>query len=51
MFQIPYIETSAKEPPLNVDVAFHEAVRVIKANPQPARRRATRRGRNGHARV
>ena len=29
-FQIPYIETSAKDPPLNVDAAFHEVVRVIK---------------------
>ena len=28
--QIPYIETSAKDPPLNVDAAFHEVVRVIK---------------------
>ena len=29
-FQIPYIETSAKDPPLNVDAAFHEVVRVIR---------------------
>ena len=28
--QIPYIETSAKDPPLNVDRAFHEVVRVIR---------------------
>ncbi|CAH1238937.1 ras-related protein M-Ras-like isoform X2 [Branchiostoma lanceolatum] len=27
---IPYIETSAKDPPLNVDAAFHEVVRVIR---------------------
>ncbi|KAH0621282.1 hypothetical protein JD844_022401 [Phrynosoma platyrhinos] len=26
---IPYIETSAKDPPLNVDKAFHDLVRVI----------------------
>jgi len=31
--QIPYIETSAKDPPLNVDAAFHEVVRVIRAQP------------------
>lgn len=29
-FQIPYIETSAKDPPLNVDNAFHDLVRVIR---------------------
>lgn len=29
-FQIPYIETSAKDPPLNVDAAFHEVVKVIR---------------------
>lgn len=29
-FQIPYIETSAKDPPLNVDKAFHDLVRVIR---------------------
>lgn len=28
--QIPYIETSAKVPPINVEVAFHELVRVIR---------------------
>ena len=27
---MPYIETSAKDPPLNVDAAFHEVVRVIR---------------------
>ncbi|XP_041978965.1 ras-related protein M-Ras-like isoform X2 [Aricia agestis] len=39
----PYIETSAKEPPLNVDAAFHELVRIIRAHPprdrKPRRRR------------
>lgn len=30
VFQIPYIETSAKDPPLNVDLAFHQVVRVIR---------------------
>ena len=29
--QIPYIETSAKAPPINVDIAFHELVRVIRS--------------------
>ena len=33
LFQIPYIETSAKDPPLNVDAAFHEVVRVIREQP------------------
>ncbi|XP_021564392.1 ras-related protein M-Ras [Carlito syrichta] len=28
--RIPYIETSAKDPPLNVDKAFHDLVRVIR---------------------
>uniref|UniRef100_A0A0E9U9F1 Uncharacterized protein n=1 Tax=Anguilla anguilla TaxID=7936 RepID=A0A0E9U9F1_ANGAN len=27
---ITYIETSAKDPPMNVDKAFHELVRVIR---------------------
>lgn len=30
---IPYIETSAKDPPLNVDAAFHEVVRIIRNQP------------------
>lgn len=30
MCQITYIETSAKDPPMNVDKAFHELVRVIR---------------------
>lgn len=29
-FQISYLETSAKDPPLNVDAAFHEVVRIIR---------------------
>ncbi|KAK3108826.1 hypothetical protein FSP39_016653 [Pinctada imbricata] len=42
--RIPYIETSAKTPPINVDLAFHELVRVIRQQPvdlkaQRARRR------------
>lgn len=28
--QIPYIETSAKVPPISVDAAFHELVRAIR---------------------
>nr|XP_015913471.1 ras-related protein M-Ras-like isoform X1 [Parasteatoda tepidariorum]XP_015913472.1 ras-related protein M-Ras-like isoform X1 [Parasteatoda tepidariorum]XP_042902695.1 ras-related protein M-Ras-like isoform X1 [Parasteatoda tepidariorum] len=31
--KIPYIETSAKDPPLNVDTAFHEIVRIIRTHP------------------
>lgn len=30
MLKIPYIETSAKNPPVNVDKAFHEVVRIIR---------------------
>ncbi|CAF1659705.1 unnamed protein product, partial [Adineta ricciae] len=32
--QIPYIETSAKVPPVNVDAAFHELVRAIRLQNQ-----------------
>ncbi|CAF1007101.1 unnamed protein product [Adineta steineri] len=32
--QIPYIETSAKVPPVNVDAAFHELVRAIRQQNQ-----------------
>ena len=31
--KLPYIETSAKNPPLNVDAAFHELVRIVKSFP------------------
>jgi Ras-related protein M-Ras len=34
MLKIPYIETSAKTPPINVDKAFHEVVRIIRTQPQ-----------------
>lgn len=34
MLKIPYIETSAKNPPINVDRAFHEVVRIIRNQPQ-----------------
>lgn len=30
LLKIPYIETSAKNPPINVDRAFHEVVRIIR---------------------
>lgn len=30
----PYLETSAKEPPLNIDAALHELVRLIRNHPQ-----------------
>ena len=33
MLKIPYIETSAKTPPINVDKAFHEVVRIIRSQP------------------
>ncbi|KAK2174363.1 hypothetical protein NP493_807g00021 [Ridgeia piscesae] len=41
--KIPYIETSAKDPPLNVDAAFHEVVRVIKNQPVDQKERKKRR--------
>lgn len=34
MLKIPYIETSAKNPPVNVDRAFHEVVRIIRNQPK-----------------
>jgi len=37
--KVPYIETSAKDPPLNVDAAFHEVVRIIRNQPQHAVKR------------
>ncbi|BFY97371.1 hypothetical protein BsWGS_00411 [Bradybaena similaris] len=37
--KIPYIETSAKDPPLNVDLAFHEVVRVIRRLPSPKKKK------------
>lgn len=33
MLRIPYIETSAKSPPINVDRAFHEVVRLVRNQP------------------
>jgi Ras-related protein M-Ras len=39
MLKIPYIETSAKDPPLNVDAAFQEVVKVIRAQPVEIRER------------
>ncbi|XP_033762310.1 ras-related protein M-Ras-like [Pecten maximus] len=36
--RLQYIETSAKDPPLNVDKAFHELVRVIRSQPQDPKR-------------
>ena len=35
--QIPYMETSAKVPPVSVDAAFHELVRVIRQQNQNQR--------------
>lgn len=31
--KVPYIETSAKDPPVNVDAAFHQIVRIIRSQP------------------
>lgn len=42
---IPYIETSAKDPPKNIDAAFHEVVRVIRK--QPVDTRGGKRRRSG----
>lgn len=42
--QIPYIETSAKDPPLNVDAAFHEVVRVIRAQPVDTKDKKRKKG-------
>ncbi|XP_033639195.1 ras-related protein M-Ras-like isoform X2 [Asterias rubens] len=41
---ISYIETSAKDPPQNIDRAFHEVVRVIRRQPvdRAAKRRSKR---------
>ncbi|XP_018651270.1 putative gtp-binding protein rit [Schistosoma mansoni] len=33
--QVPYIETSAKDPPVNVDKMFHDMVRIIRKLPPP----------------
>lgn len=43
--RLPYIETSAKDPPLNVDLAFHEVVRVIREQPVDLKAQRRRRGR------
>ncbi|CAE1232859.1 MRAS [Acanthosepion pharaonis] len=41
---INYIETSAKDPPLNVDAAFHQVVRIIREQPQDFNRVRKRKG-------
>ncbi|XP_046546366.1 ras-related protein M-Ras-like [Haliotis rubra] len=41
--RITYIETSAKDPPLNVDFAFHEVVRVIRSQPIDLKKQRNRR--------
>jgi len=45
--QVPYIETSAKDPPLNVDLAFHELVRVIRKQPSSKKKKKVSRERRG----
>ncbi|XP_022240778.1 ras-related protein M-Ras-like isoform X1 [Limulus polyphemus] len=42
LLKIPYIETSAKDPPLNVDTAFHDVVRIIRDQPPPADKKRQR---------
>jgi Ras-related protein M-Ras len=44
---IPYIETSAKDPPLNVDNAFHQVVRIIRARNERLRQQANGSAREG----
>ncbi|XP_064456724.1 ras-related protein M-Ras-like [Ornithodoros turicata] len=41
--RISYIETSAKDPPINVDAAFHEVVRIIRNQPPPEDHKRRRR--------
>ncbi|GAB1601033.1 ras-related protein M-Ras-like [Argonauta hians] len=41
---IHYIETSAKDPPLNVDAAFHQVVRIIREQPPDFNRVPKRKG-------
>ncbi|XP_050388339.1 ras-related protein M-Ras [Patella vulgata] len=43
--RIKYIETSAKDPPLNVDQAFHDVVRVIRDQPEDLKNHHRRRRR------
>lgn len=52
--QIPYIETSAKVPPINVEVAFHELVRVIRQqniNLTSVKKKSKKRRYKGHCRL
>ncbi|XP_030831750.1 ras-related protein M-Ras [Strongylocentrotus purpuratus] len=42
---IPYIETSAKDPPKNIDAAFHEVVRVIRRQPVDSNKKDRKRDR------
>jgi len=52
--QIPYIETSAKVPPINVDAAFHELVRAIRQqnqNQNPVKKKRKKRRYNNRCRL
>lgn len=40
--RVPYVETSAKDPPVNVDLAFHDVVRVIKQQPKEFKKQLKR---------
>ncbi|XP_066904683.1 ras-related protein M-Ras isoform X2 [Halyomorpha halys] len=44
---IPYIETSAKDPPLNVDAAFQEVVRIIRNQPPADMEKSRRKKKRG----
>jgi Ras-related protein M-Ras len=47
--QIPYMETSAKVPPINVDVAFHELVRAIRQQNQNQNQNVKKRKKHRYA--
>ncbi|KAH3715274.1 ras-related protein M-Ras-like [Dreissena polymorpha] len=46
--RVPYLETSAKDPPVNVDLAFHDVVRVIRQQPKEVKKKLnSRKGKRG----
>lgn len=50
--QIPYIEASAKVPPVNVDAAFYELVRAIRRqNPNQTKKKRKNRRYNKRCRL
>uniref|UniRef100_A0A914I450 Uncharacterized protein n=1 Tax=Globodera rostochiensis TaxID=31243 RepID=A0A914I450_GLORO len=48
---VPYIETSAKDPPMNVDAAFHEIVRIVNTFPSEDAAGTSEAKKNGPGRV